>query len=192
MAPEELKFRALEIEKAARSVSRVQQAEGAGASWSTSGIYFMTSDGFASGWRTSRHDMGVMAIASPNKQMEPDADYDGARWLTDVKDAETIGVSAGQRAVARLGSTQMKSGQMPVMFDRRISGSLLSAFIGGISGAAIARGVSFLKDRMGEQIFAPSIQIIDDPLMIRGHGSRPLGRRRGENPAPIFNSGRHS
>ena len=67
----------------------------------------------------------------------------------------------------------MQSGSMPVLFDKRVSVSLLSAFLSAISGTAIARGTSFLKEKMNQQIFESSINIIDDPLIIRGHGSRP-------------------
>lgn len=173
LLPEQLKARALEVEKAALSVSGVTQAEGASAGWSTSGVYFMTSAGFASGWRTSRHDMGVMALAVKDDDMERDADFDGARWLGDLKSCEMIGRSAGERAVARLGASQLASGQMPVMYDRRLAGGLVGAFLGAINGAAIARGISFLKDSMGEPVFGSHINIIDDPMMPRGHGSRP-------------------
>lgn len=173
MQPETLKSRALEIEKAALSVKGVAQAEGASASWATSGMYFMTSGGFAAGWRSSRHDLGVMALASQDGDMERDADFDNARWMKDLKTAEIIGASAGQRAVARLGAAQLPSGQMPVMYDKRVASGLVGAFLGGINGAAIARGISFLKDQLGEQVFAPQINIIDDPYIMRGHGSRP-------------------
>ncbi len=173
MAPEALKARAIDVEKATLSVKGVTQAESASASWSSSAIFFMTSGGFASGWRSSRHDLGGMAIASNGDEMERDADYHGTRWFEDLRNAEDIGREAGKRAVARLGASQMASGQMPVMFDRRVSGRLISALLGAINGAAVARGISFLKDGLGESVFAPGIDIIDDPHMVRGHGSRP-------------------
>ncbi|MGJ8562024.1 MAG: TldD/PmbA family protein [Alphaproteobacteria bacterium] len=173
MTPEQLKIRALAVEKATLSVPGVAQAEGSSASWSTSGVYFMTSHGFESGVRTSRHDLGSMAIATEGDDMERDAEYHGARWFEDLRDAETIGTKAGQRAIARLGSVQMKSMQCPIMFDRRVAGSFVSALVGAINGAAIARGISFLKDELGKPVFAPGIHIIDDPHRLRGYGSRP-------------------
>lgn len=173
MTPETLKTRALEVEAATLSVPGVVQAEGTNAGWSTSGIYFMTSDGFAQGWRSSRHDLGGMAIATQDDQMERDYDYQGARWLEDLREPEVIGRLAGERAVSRLGSVQLPSGAMPVVFERRVAGNFLSAFIGAIAGSSIARGVSFLKDSMGDTLFSEDINIIDDPHMVRGHGSRP-------------------
>jgi len=180
--PAQLKARALEVENAALNVKGVQQAEGANASHATSAIYFMTSHGFSQGWKSSRHGLSVSAIAENDGAMERDYDYDGTRWLGDLKTPEDIGQTAGKRTVARLGSKQLNSGAMPVMFDQRISGALVSAMIGSITGPSIARGVSFLKDKMGETLFTSDIQIIDDPLMPRGHGSRPYD---GEGIVPV-------
>ena len=173
MTPQDLKSRALEVEKAALSVKGVMQAEGANANWATSAIYFMTSHGFAEGWRSSRHGMSVSAIAEKDGAMERDYDVDGTRWLSDLKTPEEIGRKAGERTIARLGAKQMASGAMPVMFDRRVSGALVAAMLGAISGSSITRGVSFLKDKLGETLFTRDIQIMDDPFMLRGHGSRP-------------------
>ena len=181
MTPAQLKTRALELEAAALNVTGVQQAEGANASHASSAIYFMTSHGFSQGWKSSRHGLSVSAIAEANGAMERDYDYDGTRWFEDLKSPEEIGKTAGERTIARLGSQQMTSGAMSVMFDQRISGALVSAMIGSITGPSIARGVSFLKDKMGKTLFAPDVQIMDDPLMLRGHGSRPYD---GEGIAP--------
>lgn len=173
MSPETLKSRALEIEKATEAVPGVMQAEGASASWATSGVYFMTSDGFSRGWRSSRHGLSVSAIAERGGAMERDYDYDGTRWFEDLRDPGAIGRLAGERAVSRLGSKQLSSGSIPIIFDRRVSGALVGAFLGSINGLSIARGMSFLKDKMGETLFPSHISILDDPLIRRGYGSRP-------------------
>lgn len=171
--PEVLKARALELEAATLSVKGVSQAEGASASWANSAIYFSTSDGFRGGWQSSRHGLSVSAIAEQDGLMERDYDYDGTRWLSDLRSPEEIGRHAGERTIARLGSQQIASGHYPIIFEERLAGALVSAFLGAINGNAVARGVSFLKNKMGESIFGDHIQIIDDPLIIRGQGSRP-------------------
>lgn len=173
MSPQLLKTRALDVERAAIGVKGVQQAEGASASWSTSALYFMTSHGFSKGWRASRHALSVSAIAEQDGAMERDYDSQSTRWLEDLKSTQEIGQLAGERAIARLGSEQLASGAMPVMFDRRISAALVNSLKGAITGPAITRGVSFLKDSMKSQIFSNAIQIIDDPLRKRGQASRP-------------------
>src|SRR6185503_2831942 len=88
--------------------------------------------------------------------------------------AEEIGRLAGTRAVARLNSTRPKPGQMPVLFDPRVASTLLGHFAGAISGSAVARKSSFLQDRLGTQVFAAGVMIVDDPLRLRGLRSRPF------------------
>ncbi len=169
----QLEARALQIEAEALKTSGVSQADGASASATSSAIFFATSDGFAQGWRSSRHNMSVAVIAEKDGAMERDFDYNGARWLEDTRPPEEIGRTAARRAVARLGARKMDSTTLPVIFDQRVASSMVSTLIGAISGPSIARGVSFLKDKMDSQLFSTAINITDNPLIKRGHGSRP-------------------
>ena len=173
MEPAALKSRAHELEAAALSVEGVTQAEGANASWSTSAFAFATSHGFRDGWRASRHGLSVSAIAEKDGAMERDYDYESMRYFNTLPDPAKIGQNAGQRAIARLGSRQIPSAALPILFDERVAGSLLGALLGAISGRAIGRGVSFLKEDLGKQIFTPHIQVLEDPLLVRGNASRP-------------------
>lgn len=173
MTPDDLMARALEVEKAAASVDGVVQTEGCSASWATSAAFFMTSHGFRSGWRSSRHDIVGMALSANDTDMERDYDYQGMRWLEDLRNPEEVGRRAGERAVARLGSQKMSSGARPVIFDNRVASNFVSSLISAINGGSIARGTSFLKEKNGEQIFGDHINIIDDPALKRAHGSRP-------------------
>lgn len=173
MNPVQLKARAHELEAAALSVDGVTQAEGANASWTTSAFSYATSHGFRDGWRASRHGLSVSAIAQQDGAMERDYDFESARYFGSLPDPVKIGQHAGRRAVARLGSRQIPSATLPILFDERVSGSLLAALLGAIAGPAITRGVSFLKEDLGNEIFAPHIQVLEDPLLPRGDGSRP-------------------
>src|SRR6185437_10870115 len=87
---------------------------------------------------------------------------------------EAIGRSAGERTVKRLNPRKAKSQAVPIVYDPRVSSGLIGHLAGAISGSSIARGVSFLKDMMGKQIFAPSINVIDDPHRLRGLRSKPF------------------
>jgi len=165
--------RALEIESAARGIKGILQTEGASAFAASGCSYFITTDGFSKGWRSSRHGQSVSAFASDGNSMERDYDFTSARWLDDCRDVQAIGETASKRALARLGATKLPSQSMPVIFDKRVSAALLGSFISAIAGPTIARGVSFLKDAHGEQIFNAAISITDDPLIKRGLGSRP-------------------
>ncbi len=106
--------------------------------------------------------------------MERDYDYHSATHGSDLMDSAAIGRSAGERAVRRRNPRQVASAAVPVIFDRRIAGSLLGALCGAINGAAVARKTSFLRDRMGQQVANAAITVIDDPLRRRGLGSRPI------------------
>lgn len=174
MQPADLKARALEVEAAALSVPGVRQAEGASASMSWSAVRLRTSAGFDGGYAASRHGLSVSAVAEQDGAMERDYDHDGTRWFANLRAAEDIGRRAGERAVGRLGATSMASGAFPVIFDRRVSASLVGALIGAMSGNAVARGVSFLKDDLGASLFSKDIQIVEDPLRKRGQSSRPF------------------
>ena len=173
MTPEALKNRAHQLEASALSVSGVAQAEGANASWTTSALAFATSHGFINGWRGSHHGLSVSAIAEKDGAMERDYDYESMRHFSELPDPSKIGQTAGERAIARIGSRQIPSAAMPIIFDERIAGAILSSLLGAISGKAITRGVSFLKDKLNTDIFGTHIQIFDDPLLSRGTASRP-------------------
>jgi PmbA protein len=85
-----------------------------------------------------------------------------------------VGRNAANLALKRLNARRVKSQSVPVVFDPRVSNSLLGHFAGAINGVSIARGTSFLKDRMGQLIFAPGIRIVDDPHIVRGIRSKPF------------------
>jgi PmbA protein len=106
--------------------------------------------------------------------MQMDHDSASARHANDLERPEVVGARAGERAVAKLNPRKVKSQAAPVVFDPRVANGLLGHFAGAISGHAIARGVSFLKDRMGEQVFAGGVRIIDDPHRARGLRSKPF------------------
>ena len=117
--------------------------------------------------------------------MQRDSAWHSARHLADLDSPEEIGRLAGERAVARLGPVRPRPGPIPVLFDPRVSNSLLGHLAGAISGSSVARRSSFLQDRLGERVFANGIVIVDDPLRPRGLRSRPfdgegLGSRRTE------------
>lgn len=172
--PEALRARALESEKAALAVPGITNSSGAGASASASIIALATSGGFAGAYAATGHGCSAGVIAGEGGGMQRDHAWHSARHLSDLDQATDIGRRAGERAVARLNPGRPKPGKYPVLFDPRVSSSLLSHFIGAISGAAIARKTSFLQDKLGARVFAAGVTIIDDPLRSRGLRSRPF------------------
>jgi PmbA protein len=173
-APDVLVARARDAEQAGLAVKGVTNSEGGGASFSRAGVALATSGGFYGRYAGTSHSVGVSMLAGEGVGMERDYDQASARHAGDLRGAEDIGRRAGELAVRRLNPRKVKSQSVPVIFDERESAGLLGHFAGAISGSAIARGVSFLKDKMGEEIFAPGISIIDDPHRVRGQRSKPF------------------
>lgn len=169
---DEMKARALACEEAARAVEGVTNSSGAGASFGHGQTWFATSTGFAGTTAGGRHSTSVSVLAGEGTGMERDYDFDSATHLTDLRDPEAIGRTAGERAVKRLNPSKVSSQKAPVIFDKRLASSLLGPLAGAINGGAIARGTSFLKTRMGEKIFPEDVTIVDDPYIPRGFGSR--------------------
>ncbi|MFZ4380835.1 MAG: TldD/PmbA family protein [Sandarakinorhabdus sp.] len=168
----ELKERAAAAEDAARSVPGVTNSEGGGASAGLVVTALATSTGFRGGKRSTSHGLSASVLAGTGGDMQRDYAWHSARYLADVESAEAIGRRAGERAVARLNPLKLVSAAMPVVFDRRVSASLLGHLVGAITGSAIARGTSFLKDKLGQAILPAGLSIIDDPLRPRGLRSR--------------------
>ncbi|MBI1179887.1 MAG: TldD/PmbA family protein [Alphaproteobacteria bacterium] len=171
---ETLFARARETENAARAIDGITNSEGASASWSRGGIALATSEGFAGAYENTSFALGVSVLAGQGTAMERDYEYDSARHWADLESPEAIGRRAGERAVRRLGARTRKPCRVPVVYDPRIAGGLLGHLVGAISGSAVARGTSFLKNSMGETIFAPGITIVDDPHRRRGQRSKPF------------------
>jgi len=173
-SPDLLIERARAVEGAAMAVKGVTNSEGGGASYSRSAIALATSEGFFGRYASTNRSIGVAVLAGEGTAMERDYDSASARHASDLESPETVGRRAGERTVARLNPRKAKSAALPVVFEPRAASSMLGHFAGAISGSAIARGVSFLKDRMGEAVFAPGITIVDDPHRIRGLRSKPF------------------
>jgi PmbA protein len=161
-------------EDAARAVAGVTNTEGAETGWSQADIAIAATNGFARSYSTSSHSLAASVVAGEGTAMERDYDYTSAVYYSDLEDPAEIGRNAGQRAVKRLNAQKVKTQQVPVIYDPRVSGGLVRHFAGGINGSSITRGTSFLKDSMGEKIFSDGINIIDDPHRPRGFRSKPF------------------
>jgi PmbA protein len=116
----------------------------------------------------------MSAIAGAGTGMETDYDYSSTLHGADLESAAAIGRSAGERAVKRLNPRKVATRRVPIVFDRRVAGSLVGHLASAANGSSIARKISFLRDKRGQQIFARGIDVIDDPLRQRGLRSRPF------------------
>lgn len=163
---------ALKCEEAALGIEGITNSEGASAGQSTAEIAIATSTGFTGEYERSSFSISASVLAEKDGRMESDYDFSSAVFAEDLLDAKLIGRSAGERTIKKLGARSAETGQFPVIFDSRVSRSLTGHFASAVNGASIARGSSFLKDKMGQKIANSSINVTDDPLRPRGFGSR--------------------
>ncbi len=170
--PAALRAAAFECEDAARAVTGVTNSEGAGASAGRAIFALATSEGFAGVTSSSGYGISASVLAGEGDAKERDYDWRSARHYADLDSAAAIGKRAGERTVRRVNPGSVKSGTLPIIFDPRVGSSLVGHMLGAISGSAIARKTSFLLEANGTQIFDSSITVIDDPLRVRGLGSR--------------------
>ncbi|WP_310534931.1 TldD/PmbA family protein [Novosphingobium sp.] len=170
--PVTLRAMALAAEDAARAVSGVTNSEGGGASSGRGVFALATSHGFAGAYETTSHGLSASVIAGEGADMQRDYAWRSARHLSDLLSPEEIGSLAGTRAVARLNPGKLGSGSMPVVFDPRVSGTLIGHLLGAIAGSSIARRSSFLLGKEDEQLFDAGIAIHDDPHRPRALRSR--------------------
>ena len=173
-APEALYDLAARAEEAALAVDGVSNSENAGAGWNRNRIALVTSSGFTGSYATSSHSIFASVIAGEGTAMERDYDFSSARHTADLDAPEKIGAKAGEQAVKRLNPRKVESQRVPVLFDPRVSRSILGHFSGAISGTSVARGTSFLKDSLNTAVFKSDIAIVDDPHRPRGLASKPF------------------
>ena len=168
---DELQQRARETEEIGRSIAGITNSEGADAGFNRTHLALATSHGFHGEYALTRHSLSVSVIAGTGDTMQRDYDYGMTTHLSDLASPETIGREAARRTLERMHPRKVASQQAAIFFEPRISRSLLGAFAGAISGTAITRGTSFLKNDLGKKIFNDSITISDDPLRKRGLAS---------------------
>ncbi len=161
-------------EAAGLAVTGITKSGGASASAGIGGMVLVTSHGFRGAYLGSSHGLSMTAIAGSGTGMERDYDYSSVRHASDLEAPEKIGRSAGMRAIERLNPRKVTTCKVPVVFDPRVAGSLVSHLASAANGASVARKTSFLRDKMGQKLFADGIRIIDDPLRKRGLRSHPF------------------
>lgn len=171
---DELQAAAAEAEAVALAVEGVSLSEGGHAAASSSRWRLVTSHGFDGAYHGSAFSLGVGVIAEKDGVKERGGEHRAVRHLSDLPSAASIGDYAGRRAIARVGARKIASTTAPVIFENRVATQILSPLLGAISGPSIARGTSFLKDRLGQQVLPKGANLIDDPFRPRGLGSTPF------------------
>ncbi|HCA26979.1 MAG TPA: metalloprotease PmbA [Betaproteobacteria bacterium] len=163
------------IEAAAFAVdARIANSEGASISTHESLFVYGNSRGFLAGYPSSRHGMSCAVIAEDGGGMQRDYWYTTARDAAGLEMAEAVGRRGGERAVRRLGARKIDTMETPVIFEAPVASTLLGHFTAAVSGGGLYRKASFLLDSLGEQIFAPLVQIQELPHLAKGIASSPF------------------
>ena len=185
-----LSERAAIAEEAARAVSGITNSEGAESSWGMTQVAIAGSNGFSQSRSGSRHSISVSVLAGEGTSMERDYDYDSTVHGEDLLSPAEIGKSAGEKAVQRLNPKKASSAQVPVVYSPRVSNSIVGHLASAINGSSVARGTTFLKDKLGERLFPKAVTIVDDPHRARGLRSKNFdGEGVGTKPMNIVKSG---
>ena len=137
-----------------------------------SNFILANSDGFCNGYKTSSFTASCVTVAKNENSMERDYEFTSKCHLNDISSPSDLGKIAAEQTIKKLDPKKINSDKLSIIFDKRISKGFLSSFAGAISASAIARGTSFLKEKLNQQIFSNSINIIDKPDLVKGMGSK--------------------
>lgn len=172
--PAALEENARRAEAAALAVSGISQVQSASSGYGQRRIHLATSNGFSGSYKRSSISTSCVAITGSGADMERDYYGDGRIFATDLDTPEYIGETAAQRTIARANPRKAQSGAYPVLYDERVSASLVAHLLAAINGASIVRGSSWLRDGLGAQILPSTLSLIEDPLRVRTSSSKPF------------------
>ena len=137
-----------------------------------SNFILANSNGFCNGYKSSTFYASCVTVAKDDKSMERDYEFTNKCHLSDIAKPVELGKIAADQTLKKLNPKKIGSDKISIVFDKRISKGFLSSFASAISSSSIARGTSFLKDKINQQIFSSSTNIIDKPDLIKGMGSQ--------------------
>ena len=161
-----------ECENEALMQKKIFNSNGVSFAEGKSNFLLKNSNGFSGGYKSSIFNISCDVVAKETESMERDYEYSSKRFFSDLPEPKNIGKLAAERASARLNPKKINSFTGPAIFERRVSSSFLSHLISSISGHNLARKVSFIKGDIGEVLFQENINVIDDPLIKKGLGSK--------------------
>lgn len=166
---------AREAEAAALDAApEITNSEGSEFSSSVGQVTYASSLGFAGGYRGSHASLAVVPVATRDGAMQRDAWFTAHRKLAGLESPVSVGAEAARRTLRRLGARRAPTRDCPVVFDPESAATLLRHLAGAVAGPALYRRMSFLLGRLGEQVAASAVTVVDDPLLPAAPGSRPF------------------
>lgn len=171
-SPEMLKEDALRAEASAAGFEGISQVDSASAAYGHRRMHLAATNGFSGGYTRTDRMISTVAIAGEGTGMERDYCGESRIFGADLPSPEEIGRIAAERTLARMNPRKPKTGAYPVLYDERVSATLIGHLLSAINGTAIARGASWLRDAMGEQVLPDALSILEDPHRPRASASR--------------------
>jgi PmbA protein len=153
---------------------RIHNSEGAEFDGGSHHVLYAASNGFQGKYRSSSCSLSVVPVATENGSMQRDYWYSVQRRLADLEAPEEVGRRAAARALRRLGARQVRTCEVPVVFDPETAASLLRHLAGAVSGNALYKGMSFLNGKLGERIAPDFVNVFDDGALVGHLGSKPF------------------
>jgi len=160
-----------ELEETASIDEKIINTE-SGFTENKSNFILANSDGFCNGYKSSSFTASCVTVAKNENSMERDYEFTSKCHLNDISNPLELGKVAAEQTIKKLSPKKIGSDKISLIFDKRIAKGLLSSFASAISSSAIARGTSFLKDKINQQIFSSTINIFDKPDLVKGLGSQ--------------------
>lgn len=161
-------------EKESLKDPRIQNTRGAKISWARTFYRHLSSNGFNQHITKTTNSFFLQPIAKNDNGMQIAHDYSCARYFSDLRDPKDVGKKAADKAISKLNPKRLKTGTYPIIFHNEVSSSIIDLIMSALSGSNIARGVSFLKNSLGETLSDYPITLIDQPHLKKGLGSKPF------------------
>ena len=162
-------------EQAGRAVDpRIANSEGGSVSSQRHTGVYGNSLGFLAGFSGTSHSVSCSLIAQEGEHMQRDYWFTTARDPADLESEESVGTTAGKRAVARLGARKLTTRKAPVIFTPDMARGLYRHFIGAVRGPSQYRKASFLLDAAGQEVFPAFVQMHERPHIRKGLASAPF------------------
>lgn len=171
-SPQALEETARRAEATALAVPGVSQVESAGAVYGRRSISMAASNGFSGAYGRTSHVISASAISGLGTSMERDHAFEMRTHSDDMPLPEDVGRQAGQRAAAMAGARKPPTGAFPIVYDERVASSLIGHLMSASNGAAVARGSSWLRDRLEQQVLPAGLSITEHPHRPRASASR--------------------
>jgi len=172
--PADLQAAATAVEAVALGVDGISKVDTAAAFHGQTEIFLAASNGFSGGYKQGAHGLSCVAITGSGTGMERDYAGETRVYHSDLSSPEEIGLLAAERTLARAGAVRPPTGHYPVLYDERVAAGLIGHLVEAANGANVARGSSWLLERLGEQVLPAGLDIVTDPHRPRVPGSKPF------------------